>query len=135
MGEHVMSAFRRRTSAAPDAVPPIVHEVLRSPGRPLDAATRAFMEPRFGHDFSAIRVHTDTRAALSAAAVGAHAYSVGREVVMGSGAYQPTSGDGRLLLAHELAHVVQQRDDAVGPSENITVGAPDSPAEHQAERM
>src|ERR1700730_2721058 len=83
-------------------VPPIAHDVLRSPGQPLDASTRAFMEPRFGHDFSAIRVHTDTRAALSAAAVGAHAYSVGREVVMGSGAYQPASGDGRLLLAHEL---------------------------------
>jgi hypothetical protein len=135
MGGNVMSAFRRRTSAAPDAVPPIVHEVLRSPGRPLDAATRAFMEPRFGHDFGAIRVHTDTRAALSAAAVGAHAYSVGRDVVMGGGAHQPASGDGRRLLAHELAHVVQQRDGSEGPSENITLGDPESPAEHQAERM
>src|SRR6266481_6002155 len=56
-------------------VPPIVHEVLRSPGQPLDAATRAFMEPRFGHDFSRVRVHTDAKAAASARAVNALAYT------------------------------------------------------------
>ena len=62
-------------------MPPIVHEVLHSPGQPLDPATRAFMEPRFGHDFSTVRVHTDARAAASARTVNALAYTVGRDVV------------------------------------------------------
>src|SRR5712692_51863 len=57
-------------------VPDIVHEVLRSPGQPLNAATRAFMEPRFGHDFSQVRVHTDAKAAESARAVNGQAYTV-----------------------------------------------------------
>lgn len=88
--------------------PPVVHEVLRSPGQPLDTATRAFMEPRFGHDFSRVRVHSDAKAAESAQAVGALAYTVGRHVVFENGAYQPEVPDGRRLLAHELAHVMQQ---------------------------
>jgi Domain of unknown function (DUF4157)/L,D-transpeptidase catalytic domain len=90
----------------PGEVPPIVHEVLRSPGQPLDRETRAFFEPRFGHDFSQVWVHTDARAAESARAVNALAYTVGRSVVFASN--QHTSG-GKKLLAHELAHVVQQK--------------------------
>lgn len=90
-------------------VPPIVHEVLRSPGQPLDAATRAFFEPRFGHDFSRVRVHTDAKAAESARAVNALAYTVGRDVVFGTGQYMPKTVAGHSLLAHELTHVVQQR--------------------------
>ena len=62
-------------------MPSIVHEVLRSPGQPLDATTRGFMEPRFGYDFRAVRVHTDSQAAESARAVNALAYTVGRDVV------------------------------------------------------
>jgi hypothetical protein len=89
-------------------VPPIVDEVLRSPGRPLDAATRAFMEPRFGHDFSQVRVHADPRAAKSARAVNAMAYVVGQDIVFDAGRYAPGRIAGRRLLAHELAHVVQQ---------------------------
>jgi hypothetical protein len=77
-------------------VPPIVHEVLRSPGQPLDGETRAFMEPRFKHDFSSVRVHTDSKAA------------VGSDVVFGSGIYAPRDQLGAGLLAHERAHVVQQ---------------------------
>jgi len=88
--------------------PRIVREVIDSPGRPLDAATRAFMEPRFGHDFSRVRVHTDARAGESAHAVEAKAYTVGTEIVFGVGRYAPHSSDGRRLLAHELTHVVQQ---------------------------
>src|ERR1041385_5790965 len=65
--------------------PPIVHEVLRSPGQPLDASTRAFMEPRFGRDFGDVRVHTDGKAAESARAVNARAYTVGNNVVFGAG--------------------------------------------------
>lgn len=92
--------------------PPIVHEVLRSPGQPLDTSTRSFMEPRFGYDFSAVRVHTDARAAESARAVGAQAYTCGKRLVFDSGQYAPHTLDGRELLAHELAHAVQQRNDA-----------------------
>src|SRR5205085_6372561 len=90
-------------------VPPIVHDVLRSPGQPLDTGTRAFMEPRFGHDFSQVRVHTDTQAAESARAVNALAYTVGRDVVFGAGQHSPETSGGKRLLAHELTHVVQQR--------------------------
>ncbi|MFO0699078.1 MAG: DUF4157 domain-containing protein [Nitrospira sp.] len=91
-----------------DAVPLIVHDVLRSPGQPLDSATRASFEPRFGHDFSHVRVHTDAKAAESANAVNALAYTVGRDVVFGRGQYSSGTSQGRALLAHELTHVLQQ---------------------------
>jgi len=103
----------RRHASSPDTpseAPLIVHDVLRSPGQPLDAATRSFFEPRFGHDFSQVRVHTDARAAESARAVNALAYTVGRDVVFGAGEYSPKANAGRGLLAHELAHVIQQRN-------------------------
>jgi outer membrane protein OmpA-like peptidoglycan-associated protein len=90
------------------AAPPIVHEVLRSPGQPLDPATRAFMEPHFGHDFSRVRIHTDAKAAESAWAIQANAYTSGQNMVFGAGQYAPTTPRGKSLLAHELAHVVQQ---------------------------
>jgi len=91
-----------------DEIPPIVHEILNSPGHPLDSRTRAFMEPRLGHDFSQVRVHTDAKAAESARAVNALAYTVGRDVVFGAHQYRPEINIGHQLLAHELAHVVQQ---------------------------
>ncbi len=163
--KHLRLQRRAVRSDAPVSVPPIVHEVLRSPGRPLDPATRAFMEPRFGHDFSRVplqnatpriaqssltvgpvndrfeheadrvaetvmegpvlntsietgtqvghdfshvRVHTDARAAESARAVNARAYTVGRDVVFGARQYAPGTIAGEKLIAHELAHVVQQ---------------------------
>ena len=143
----------------PTDIPPVVHEVLRSSGEPLDPASRFFMEPRFGHsfsrvsvypsspqsysenlvigsphdpsereadakaarvvtitavpaggraDFSNVRVHTDARAAESARAVGARAYTVGDHVVFGAGRHAPQTSEGRMLLAHELTHVQQQ---------------------------
>ncbi len=92
----------------PDTAPPIVHEVLRSSGQPLDPATRAFMEPRFGRDFSGVRVHTDGKAAQSAQSVNALAYTVGQDVVFDNGQYMPKTDRGRRLLAHELTHVMQQ---------------------------
>jgi hypothetical protein len=106
------TALQRRAGngTEPNSVPPIVHEVLRSPGQPLDANTRAFMEPRFGHDFSQVRIHTGARPAASARAVNALAYTVGKDVVFGRGQYAPGTGAGKKLLAHELTHVVQQRD-------------------------
>ena len=88
---------------------PLMGEVLRSPGQPLDAATRSFMEPRFGHDFSRVRVHTDAAAAQSAREVGARAYTVGSHIVFGQGRWRSAPAPDRRLLAHELAHVVQQR--------------------------
>ena len=92
----------------PSEVPPIVHEVLRSPGHPLDAEVRAFMEPWFGHDFSRVRVHTDSKAAESASAVNASAYTIGPDIVFGARQYIPATVTGRRLLAHELTHVIQQ---------------------------
>lgn len=89
-------------------VPPIVDEVLRSPGQPLDEHTRTFMEPRFGLDFSDVRVHTNARAAESARAIDALAYTVGRQIVFAAGKYVPRMGAVSKLLAHELTHVVQQ---------------------------
>jgi hypothetical protein len=93
---------------AANEAPPIVHEVLRSPGQPLDAATRAYFEPRFGHDFSKVRVHTDANAAESTTTVNARAYTVGNNLVFGAGEYAPETDAGRRLLSHELTHVVQQ---------------------------
>lgn len=90
------------------AAPPIVQDVLRSSGQPLDTGTRAFMEPRFGHDFSRVRVHTDENAADSARAVHALAYTVGQNVVFAAGQYAPHTRAGRKLIAHELTHTIQQ---------------------------
>jgi len=115
-------------------VPPIVHEVLRSPGQPLDAATRAFMEPRLGHNFSQVRVHTDTRAAESAAAVNALAYTVGRDVVFGAGQYAPATGVGQRILVHELTHVLQQRQASSGMPGGLKVSAANDDAEQEANR-
>src|SRR5271166_1960391 len=97
-----------RTARAASETPPIVRETLRSPGQPLDTATRTFFEPRFGHDFSRVRIHLNNRAAVSARAVGALAYTVGNSIVFGNGQFRLDEQRGRRLVAHELAHVVQQ---------------------------
>jgi hypothetical protein len=101
---------RRAQTGDPEqsAAPPVVHDVLRSPGKPLDPATRDFMEPLIGHDLSQVRVHADQKAADSARELNALAYTAGRDVVFGAGQYTPGSSEGRKLLAHELTHVVQQ---------------------------
>jgi hypothetical protein len=87
--------------------PAAIQRVLQTPGRSLDADARDFMESRMGHDFSAVRVHADAEAARSARAIGALAYTVGRHVVFDA-PHGLASQGGRRLLAHELAHVVQQ---------------------------
>jgi hypothetical protein len=167
-----------------DGVPPIVHEVLRSPGQPLDPAARTFFEPRFGqdfsrvrartatlksaqagprigsvndpseqeadhvaervihaplpgvpneagprprYDFSQIRVHTDAKAAESARAVNALAYTVGRDVVFGAGLFAPSTTVGKQLLGHELAHTVQQTDGISGLLIQRMAPCPSSP--------
>src|SRR5580698_2750564 len=100
------ASARSLTSAE---VPPIVNEVLGSPGQPLDPASRAFMEPRFGYDFSRVRVHSDSQAAKSAGAVNAQAYTVGSDIVFGANHQKLGNQSHQRLLAHELAHVIQQR--------------------------
>jgi hypothetical protein len=115
---------------AVNEVPPIVHEVLRSPGQPLDPATRASLEPRLGHDFADVRIHTDAKAAESARTVHALAYTFGRDVVFGAGQYALHSSEGRKLMAHELAHVAQGGGQGIGIPR--TISSPDSPAERDA---
>jgi hypothetical protein len=88
--------------------PPVVHEALATPGRPLDTPTREHMESRFGRDFGRVRVHTDAKAAESAEALHARAYTVGQDVMFGAGRYAPGAAEGRRLLAHELTHTLQQ---------------------------
>ena len=82
--------------------------VLRSPGEPLPQAARSFFEPRFAHDFGSVRIHRDPQAAASAHAVAAHGYTVGHDIVFAEGRYAPATSAGGRLLAHELAHVIQQ---------------------------
>jgi hypothetical protein len=100
---------RSGESGAGQAAPRAVHQVIARTGQPLDAATRARLEPRFGHDFSRVRVHHDAAAAASAQAIRAHAYTVGEHVVFGAGRYAPHDAAGQRLLAHELTHVLQQQ--------------------------
>jgi uncharacterized protein DUF4157 len=113
-------------------VPPSVQEAVRTPGDPLDSATRALMESRFGHDFSQVRVHTDRRAGEAAEAIDAAAYTAGRHVVFVPERYRPGTIDGRRLLAHELAHVVQQGGN--GLSQAASLSAPGDQHEREASR-
>jgi hypothetical protein len=89
-------------------VPPIVRRALDTAGQPLDPVTRSDMEARFGRSFANVRIHSDALAAESARAVHAHAYTVGQDIVFDAGQYQPKTPEGLQLLAHELAHTVQQ---------------------------
>ena len=90
------------------AAPSSVARAIEGAGEPLGQTERAFFEPRFGHDFGSVRVHRDAAAAASAQDIAARAYTVGHHVVFGAGSYVPASREGRNLIAHELAHVVQQ---------------------------
>ena len=131
--ERVQGKAAGAGSEAGIAAPAIVDEVLGSPGQCLDATTRAFMEPRFGLDLSGVRVHTDTRAAESARALGALAYAVGHNVVFAGGRYQPEAESGRRLIAHELAHTAQQGAATATP-EQLSLGERGSSQERQADQ-
>lgn len=113
------------------AAPPLVRDVLRSPGRPLDSGTRARMERHLGYDFSGVRVHTDAAAAESALKLSARAYASGQNIVFGSGQYTTSTQRGRQLLAHELRHVVQQSN---GEAKAIEGVAGDPVARRSLER-
>jgi hypothetical protein len=125
--------IQRFTPIVPARVPSIVQDVLHSSGQPLDTATRAYMEPRFGHDFSRVRVHTDTRAARSTQAVDALAYTVGQHIAFDAGQYQPDTESGRQLIAHELTHVMQQSTVRQSPGSELRI-AGNNAAEQEAER-
>src|SRR5271169_3809590 len=108
LGAHVCVQREATGPGVQPSAPSLVREVLNSPGQPLDAETRSYMEPRFGHDFSGVRVHTDEPAAKSAGAISAKAYTAGRHIAFASRRYAPKTSEGQTLLAHELVHVVQQ---------------------------
>ena len=103
-----------RTGHCPEVIPELESRIqsLKGGGQPLPKSVRTFFEPRFGHDFSQVRIHTDGQASESVRKSNAKAYTVGRDVVFGAGQYAPHSTEGKGLLAHELAHVVQQRQAA-----------------------
>jgi hypothetical protein len=125
---------RRSTgTVSPPEVPPIVGEVLGMSGRPLDPGVREFFEPRFSHDFSHVRVHTDARAAESARAVNAHAYTVGSHIFMGPQQPTPQSQAGRFLLAHELTHVIQQSSAHPVQSGSLVIAPADDAHEKEAD--
>ncbi len=130
----IARASSSRVPAVPAAapVPPIVSAVVRSAGAPLDEATRSSMEFAFGHDFSRVRIHTDEKASSSARAVDALAYTAGRDVVFAAGQYAPGTDQGRRLLAHELAHVVQQGTEQPVPR---AVSSPDDALECAADHV
>jgi hypothetical protein len=87
-------------------------DIITGGGRPLDATARNFMEPKFGYDFSNVKIHNDTAAHQSASNINALAYTHGNNIVFGAGQYQPDTQAGKQLLAHELTHVVQQNGQA-----------------------
>ena len=115
------SCVRLRDRLPPPRLPSIVHDVIRSPGQPLDHSTRAFMEPRFGRDFSHVRIHADSSSSESASAISAQAYTVGRDIVFNTSNYSPQTTHGLCLIAHELAHVVQQTGATARPENGRSV--------------
>jgi hypothetical protein len=124
----------RRDTANPresTTLPWTVQNVLRSPGRRLNAETRTTMESRFGHDFSRVRIHTDSSASESARAMNALAYTVGRNIVFRAGQFAPETREGKRLLAHELTHVVQQQTASAGATRPL-LGERDGPYERAA---
>lgn len=116
----------------PSVAPPVVHETLRSPGHRLDRETRTLFEARFRQPLDDVTVHVGHRAAESAQAVDALAYTVGHHVVFSAGQYSPRTAAGRALLAHELTHVVQQRS-ARRAAERLAIGGHAESREREAE--
>jgi hypothetical protein len=123
-------------AGVPGEASPVLDVVGHGGGQPLAPPVRAAMEAALGADFSAVRVHTDAKAARSAAAVSAQAYTVGNEVVFGHGAFAPGTSEGRRTLAHELAHVLQQRAGPVSGTDTgtgVRVSDPSDSFEQDAE--
>jgi hypothetical protein len=115
MEEEEPLQMKQESGVSPTVTPSIEAGIqsLKGGGQPLSQSERAFFEPRFGHDFSNVRIHSDTNAINSAQALNAQAYSVGLNIVFGAGKYSPKTSPGKHLLAHELTHVLQQAENPV----------------------
>jgi len=133
-GESSESQGKTRPAPAGRGLASSTHRVLNSPGESLDSQTRDFFEPRFHHDFSRVRVHTDGEAAASARAISASAYTVSQHMVFDSGKYQPHTRQGRELMAHELTHTIQQ-DQAATAGGQLALGDPADESEREAGRV
>ncbi len=130
------SPLRRKTQATPAAksdVPAVVRDALSAPGEPLGERTRSFMESRLGHDFRNVRVSSDERSARAAEAIQAKAFTLGNRIVFSRNEYSPTTTSGLGLIAHELAHTVQQGSSAPALQTGLQVGAVSDPQEREAD--
>ena len=129
------------TSAGSANPPALDAEVIpaNSEGKPLDEASRQFMEPRFGVEFRDVRVHTDNAAQRSANDLQANAYTSGNDIYFAAGNYAPKTSEGRRLLAHELTHTQQQKNGRISAAtsreEGVLVGSETDPLEQEAERV
>ena len=130
--KHRNSGSKAGGQFADGPVPSAVHDVLSSPGIPLNAETRSFFEPRFGFDLSRVRVHADPVAAATARTMGASAYTVGQHIAFDSGKYETHSQRGLQLIAHELAHTVQQN--GASRAGELRMGSPTDASEKEADR-
>jgi hypothetical protein len=108
---------------------------MHNNGSSLDRSTQEFMESRFGFDFSKVKIHTDEQAAVSADAANARAYTVGHDIVFGAGQYAPGTAKGRQLLAHELTHVIQQRQVVRSPAKEYVVNYQYATEEQEAKQV
>jgi hypothetical protein len=129
---HGNEIHRNAAGPGPATAPAIVHDVLRTSGRPIPADVQHDMEVLLGHDFADVRVHTDERASASAEAVAAHAYTVGRHIVFAPGRFDPGSAQGRRLLAHELTHAAGHPPGVPTPSGDLRISSPAEAAERHA---
>jgi hypothetical protein len=132
------SAGARSPRAGGSGAASVVRNVLAAPGSALDKPARAMMEARFGHDFGAVRIHTGSRADDSARAVGARAYTAGNHIVFSDGSYAPGTHAGTLTLAHELTHVIQQRQASAGGiavGDGLRISHPADRLEREADRV
>jgi hypothetical protein len=121
-GNTAVTAFlqrRRAEEEIPEESSPVLSVIGKGGGEPIEPRVRREMETRLGEDFSDVRIHAGAEAARSAASVAARAYTVGNEVVLGAGTPALDSREGKRTLAHELTHVVQQRQ---GPVEGTPTG-------------
>lgn len=126
--------LRDSSGKGPSTAPRLVHEVLATSGSPLPTDVRRDAEDRLGHDFGAVRIHRDSDAARSAHAVSARAYTVGRHVVFGAGAFAPATHEGRRVLYHELVHTMQQNRASVSRSP-LAISSPQDSSEREAEEI
>lgn len=124
---------RRAGSDAAAYAPSEALSAVSRPGRPLDGAARTALEPRFGADFGGVSIHDDAEAAAAADAVNARAYTIGQHVVFARGQYSPSTAGGRRLLAHELAHTIQQGP-AAATAGSVRVSRSDGPLERDADQ-